>query len=123
MLVETSSPEGYAVAEDGGVLVALDTTLTDELRLEGAARDLVRVVQDARKDAGFEIADRIALYVSGLGAHHAGVSLEQLVERHGGYVQNETIAKELKLAALPAAAHRVNAEIGGVPMEIGVLRT
>ncbi len=122
VLVETSSPEGYAVAEDGGVLVALDTTLTDELRLEGAARDLVRVVQDARKEAGFEISDRISLYVSGLGAHHEGVSLEQLVERHGAYVQNETLAKELHLAGLPEGAHRVNAEIGGVPMELGVVR-
>ncbi len=122
VLVETSSPAGYAVAEDGGVLVALDTTLTDELRLEGAARDLVRVVQDARKDAGFEIADRIKLYLSGLGAHHEGVSLDQLMTRHGSYVQNETLATELNVAGIPEAAHQVRVEIGGVPMEIGVVR-
>jgi isoleucyl-tRNA synthetase len=122
LLVETSSPEGYAVAEDGGVLVALDTTLTDELRLEGAARDLVRVIQDARKEAGFEIADRIELYLSGLGTHHEGVSLEQLVEQYGSYIQNETLAKELRLGAVPETARSVEIEVGGVPLEIGIAR-
>jgi isoleucyl-tRNA synthetase len=122
LLVETSSPEGYAVSEDGGVLVALDTTLTDELRLEGAARDLVRVVQDARKEAGFEIADRIRLHLSGLGAHHEGVSLDQLVERHGAYVRGETLAEELLVGAIPSSAFQVNSEVGGVPMEVGVER-
>jgi isoleucyl-tRNA synthetase len=122
VLVETSSPEGYAVAEDGGVLVALDTTLTPELRLEGAARDLVRVIQDARKEAGFEIADRITLYLSGLGAHHEGVSMDQVVERHGDYVKAETLAVELRLAGIPAEAHQVKTEIAGVPIEIGVVR-
>ena len=122
MLVETSSPEGYAVAEDGGVLVALDTTLTDELRLEGAARDLVRVIQDARKEAGFEIADRITLFLSGIGAHHEGVSLDQLVEHFGSYIRNETLAVELHQGAIPRAAHVVKLEIGGVPIEFGIER-
>jgi len=122
LLVETSSPEGYAVAEDGGVLVALDTTLTDELRLEGAARDLVRVIQDARKEAGFEIADRITLTLSGLGAHHEGVSLERLIEQHGAYIQSETLASELRQGAIPRTAHAVEVEIGGVPLELGIER-
>lgn len=122
VLVETSSPEGYSVAEDGGVLVALDTTLTDELRLEGAARDLVRVIQDARKEAGFEIADRIELYLSGIGSHHEGVSLEQLVERYGSYIQNETLAKELRLSAVPQQVRAIMAEIGGVPLEFGIVK-
>jgi hypothetical protein len=59
VLVEATSPAGYAVAEGNGVLVALDTTLTPELRLEGQTRDLVRFIQDARKAAGFAITDRI----------------------------------------------------------------
>ncbi|HEX6292284.1 MAG TPA: isoleucine--tRNA ligase [Herpetosiphonaceae bacterium] len=122
VLVESSSPEGYAVAEDGGVLVALDTTLTDELRQEGAARDLVRVIQDARKEAGFEIADRIELYLSGLGAHHEGVSLDQVVERYGSYIKGETLAKALHLGAVPQQGHVMKVEIGGVPLEIGILR-
>ena len=59
LLVETQQREGFAVEQDKGVVVALDTTLTDELRAEGLARDLVRLIQDMRKDAGFAISDRI----------------------------------------------------------------
>ena len=59
ILVESSSPAGFAVAEDGGYVVALNTEITEELRREGLARDLVRTVQDARKEAGLEISDHI----------------------------------------------------------------
>ena len=65
LLVETSSAEGFACAEDSGYLVGLDTSLDDELRREGLARELVRAVQDARKQAGLEVSDRIELLVEG----------------------------------------------------------
>jgi len=65
VLIETSSAEGYACGEDGGYLTALDTRLTDELLQEGLARELVRTVQEARKNAGLEVSDRIRLGVSG----------------------------------------------------------
>src|SRR5262249_54085380 len=67
LLVEASSPAGYAVAEERGVLVALDTAVTPELKREGLARELVRHIQDARKNAGFQIADRIAVSLAGGG--------------------------------------------------------
>ena len=47
--------EGWGVASDGGLTVALDLDLDDDLRREGVARELVRVIQDARKDAGLEV--------------------------------------------------------------------
>ncbi|MCH9039556.1 MAG: class I tRNA ligase family protein [Chloroflexi bacterium] len=65
VLVETSSAEGYACAEDGGFLVELDTHLTDELVNEGLAREVVRSIQDARKQAGLEVSDRIVLGITG----------------------------------------------------------
>ena len=88
LLIETSSAEGYACGEDGGFLTALDTSLTDELIREGVARELVRTVQDARKQAGFEVSDRIILGISGT----AGV--EAALADHKDYLMTETLALE-----------------------------
>lgn len=65
VLVDAQSPEGYAALEDAGYLVAFDTTLTESLKREGIMRDLVRVVQDSRKQAGLDVSDFIdlALYL------------------------------------------------------------
>ena len=60
----TESAEGYAVAADRGVTVALDTKLTEDLLFEGTERELVSKIQMMRKEAGFEVVDRIAVYYS-----------------------------------------------------------
>jgi isoleucyl-tRNA synthetase len=88
VLIETSSAEGYACAEDSGYLAGLDTTLNDELRLEGVARELVRSVQDARKQAGLEVSDRILLGVSG------SAEVEAALAAHRDYLMHETLASE-----------------------------
>ena len=58
--------EGFAVSRDGGEVVALDLTLNDELRRRGYLRDVIRQVQDLRKNSGLDVADRIVLHVTGL---------------------------------------------------------
>ncbi len=58
----TSSAEGYATAQGGGITVALETALTEDLLLEGCERELVSKIQSMRKEAGFEVTDRIAVY-------------------------------------------------------------
>jgi isoleucyl-tRNA synthetase len=88
LLIETTSAEGYACAEDVGYLAALDTNLNEELIDEGMAREIVRSVQDARKQAGLEVADRIRLGVSGSDA------VEQALAKHRDYVMAETLAIE-----------------------------
>ena len=88
VLVETSSAEGYACGEDGGYLTALDTTLTDELIREGLARELVRAVQEARKQAGLEVSDRIVLGVTG------SPGVEQALAEYRDYLMTETLASE-----------------------------
>jgi isoleucyl-tRNA synthetase len=85
-LVETEAAEGFACAEDAGYLTELDTALTDELVDEGLARELVRAVQDARKQAGLEVSDRIVLGISG----SAGVA--RALQAHRDYVMAETLS-------------------------------
>jgi isoleucyl-tRNA synthetase len=58
--------EGYAVSRDGGEVIALDLTLDDDLRRRGFLRDVIRQVQDLRKNSGLDVADRIILHVSGI---------------------------------------------------------
>jgi len=88
VLIETSSAEGYACGEDGGFLTALDTSLTEDLVREGVARELIRTVQESRKQAGLEVSDRIVLGVSG----SAGV--EAALAEHRDYLMSETLATE-----------------------------
>jgi isoleucyl-tRNA synthetase len=90
VLVETSAAVGFACAESGGYLVGLDTTLNEELMREGLARELVRTVQDARKQAGLEVSDRIALDIQGNEAVTAALSA------HRDYVQGETLVSQWK---------------------------
>jgi isoleucyl-tRNA synthetase len=63
VLVERIGKEGWAVATDGVVTVALDTRLDDELRLEARVNDLIREIQNLRKASGLEITDRIRLWI------------------------------------------------------------
>ena len=86
VLVETSSAEGYACGQDGGYLTALDTALNEELVREGLAREMIRTVQEARKQAGLEVSDRILLGVSGT----AGV--EDALGAFRDYLMSETLA-------------------------------
>ena len=68
-LIVTESPrEGWTVAGGGGLTVALDLTLTPELERAGLFREVVRLVQEARKNAGLEVSDRIELTWSAQGA-------------------------------------------------------
>ena len=61
-VIITETPrEGWSVASDSGATVALDLEITPELRLAGLARDAIRLIQEARKNSGLDVADRIAL--------------------------------------------------------------
>lgn len=88
VLVETESAEGFACAEEGGFLAGLDTHLDEDLLVEGVARELVRTVQDARKQAGLEISDRIVLRVDG------GGRVKAALDTYRDYLMSETLAVE-----------------------------
>jgi isoleucyl-tRNA synthetase len=110
--------EGYAVVEEKGIVVAVDVTLTPELAREGLARDLVRRVQALRKEAGFQIDDRIVTYCD------ADEELSAIVEEWGDYIQAETLSQELVSGPMPATVdQQVSLKLGGHPLTLGVRRT
>lgn len=87
--VRMQAREGFAVASEGAHVAAIVTQLTDELVNEGLAREFIRRVQEARKQAGFEISDRIKIYFSG--SEGIKKSVDQFVQ----YIKDETLAVEL----------------------------
>jgi isoleucyl-tRNA synthetase len=96
--VREAGPEGFSVLSDEGAFVALDVTVTPELRREGIARDFVRGVQDYRKERDLHVADRIALRYAA-GDAETAVAIEEWRD----YVARETLAVEIAAdPALPA---------------------
>jgi isoleucyl-tRNA synthetase len=89
ILVSTEPLPGLAVASDKYITVGIDATLTPELKSEGLAREIVRRVQDMRKNAGFNIEDRITTY------YHAEGSLPEVFTTWGEYIKSETLTTQL----------------------------
>ncbi len=87
--VKRSAAEGYAVAEEAGYLAALDVTLSQDLLREGLAREVIRRVQITRKDAGFEINDRIHI------VYEASETLAAAIVQFADYIQAETLAESV----------------------------
>ena len=104
--------EGWGVASEGGLTVALDLELTDALRREGVARELVRLVQDARKAAGLDVSDRIQLGVQ------AGHAVGEALAAHREYVVGETLAVDL--IAGEVEGFRQEAAIEGEPVAVSL---
>ena len=82
---------GWTVANDGALTVALDITVTEELRNEGVARELVKRIQNLRKESGFEITDRIAVQL----AHNE--LTDRAVEAFGDYIRQQVLADSITL--------------------------
>jgi isoleucyl-tRNA synthetase len=89
--VEISSKdiEGWLVANEGALTVALDVTISEELRKEGVARELVNRIQNARKDTGLEVTDKIKLTVLNF------ENLQKSILDNKAYIMSETLTKEL----------------------------
>ncbi|MDY0090143.1 MAG: isoleucine--tRNA ligase [Flavobacteriaceae bacterium] len=89
--VEITSQDipGWLVANANGITVALDITLTEELILEGIAREMVNRIQNIRKDTGFEVTDRIRIRLK------KEKTLEQAIMVNADYIKSETLADEL----------------------------
>jgi isoleucyl-tRNA synthetase len=96
--IRTQDLPGWLVATDGPLTVALDVTLTEELRQEGLARELVNRLQNLRKDSGLEVQDRISVHL----AASAPAELRAAVASFGDYIREEVQA--LRLDFVPEIA-------------------
>ncbi|HEU4707183.1 MAG TPA: isoleucine--tRNA ligase [Solirubrobacterales bacterium] len=105
--------EGYEVEAEAGHAVALQLELDDELRREGLAREIVHAVQNARKDAGLEITDRIALTLAG------DPDLLEAAQAHQDYLAGEVLATSV---AYDGTTNGAPTKIDGRDLSIGVSR-
>jgi isoleucyl-tRNA synthetase len=105
--------EGYEVEAEAGHAVALQLELDDELRREGLAREIVHAVQNARKEAGLEITDRIALTLAG------DPDLLEAAQTHQDYLANEVLATSV---SYDGTTNGAEAKIDGRELSIGVTR-
>jgi isoleucyl-tRNA synthetase len=116
VLVQTHPAEGLAVAADKLVTVAVDSLVTPELRAEGLAREVVRRIQAMRKDAGFDISDRITT------SYRAGGELAQVFASWSEYIKAETLSTNLLSGEPLLGAHTQAHDIDGEKLELGVKR-
>jgi len=89
--IKSQDIEGWLVANEGALTVALDVTITDELRQEGIARELVNRIQNLRKDSGFEVTDRIDVKLQ------KEESIMKAVSTNLEYIKTETLTEELEI--------------------------
>ena len=83
--------EGWLVANEGALTVALDVTITEDLRKEGIARELVNRIQNLRKDSGFEVTDRIDVKLQN------NAQVLEAISTNEAYIKTETLTEELKI--------------------------
>ncbi|MGA9875617.1 MAG: DUF5915 domain-containing protein, partial [Solirubrobacteraceae bacterium] len=119
VLLSMKAPEGYSVEREGAHAVALDLTIDDSLLREGRSREIVHAVQNARKAAGLEVEDRIALALAG------DEALLDAAREHETYLSRETLAVTLTIGNDNAEAldYREQAEIEGLNLQISLSRS
>jgi isoleucyl-tRNA synthetase len=115
LLLEPKNKKGTAPLSTNDALVVLDTNVTPELEREGIARDVVRMIQQARKDAGLQVTDRIRI------ALDAPDQVRAAVEAHHDYIAEQTLAASLFEGAFDAS-HRFENELEGQKLTISLAR-
>ena len=115
-IITSEDMPGWLVATEGKLTVALDITVSEELKREGVARELVNRIQNIRKDADFAVTDKIRVEIE---AKEAVVdSLAVWAE----YIGQQTLALEVKATETPAGGVVVDSDLDEEPLKIAVTR-
>ena len=107
---------GWLVASEGKLTVALDITLTDELRAEGTARELINRIQNIRKDSGFEVTDKIRIEIE------RKEFVANAVAQFADYIAAQTLAVEVRMAEEPAGEVVSETDVDEQALRIAVTR-
>jgi isoleucyl-tRNA synthetase len=106
----------YSVALDAGYMVAVDSTLTPELVDEGLARELAHRIQNLRRDARYELTDRIVTYYQG------PTEIDRVMRNHAEYIKQETLSEKLVAGAPEDEAKSETQKVEGMEVTLGVQR-
>ncbi len=112
LLITMTQQEGYVTESDNEVTVVLDTNLTPELIAEGFVRELISKVQTMRKEAGFEVMDKIHI------SYQAGEAITRIFEEYGGQIQSEVLA--VSISGGPVKGYEKEWNINGEQVTLGV---
>lgn len=113
LLVTMSGLKGFAFAGEGDVGVVLDTHISEDLRVEGYAREIISKLQNMRKDSSFEVMDKITIYVTG------NALLENVVKQYKDYIISETLAVGI---VFDEVREYTDVIINGEPLKLAVTR-
>lgn len=102
--ISSEDMPGWLIAVDGSLTVALDITISETLRLEGVARELINRIQNLRKDSGFEVTDKIRVQIEDK------PQIRAALDSFGSYIASQTLTKELSMLADPEGAVAVEWE-------------
>ena len=114
--VITVPSDGYSVMEEPGLHIGVFTEVSEELRLEGLARDIVRRIQALRKEADYEIDDQIETYYLG------DAEVEKVFEMQNDYITSETLSLKLVKGEPPSGGFTGDYDIDGVKLKLGLVR-
>ncbi len=116
VIIQVTPHEGYAVQAEGGVVVALDIHLTPELLAEGLAREVVRRIQTMRKEAGFELSDRIET------AYQTSGDMAEAIKSWADYIKAETLSLRLAANEQPKGEKVESFKLEGRPLTLAIKR-
>ncbi len=114
--VRKSEKDGYVFESSGGTSIVLDARVTEELLVEGCAREIVSSIQNLRKKSGFEVTDNIRIHISG------GPLTGKAIESFREHIMNETLAGAID-GDIPAGAEATSIKVGGEKVAIVIEKT
>jgi isoleucyl-tRNA synthetase len=120
--VDTREREGFAVTQDSGLVVALDTELDEELLREGIARDVVRIINDMRKSADFDVSDRIRTSYQVSQDGKQAQLVEAALRQFADYISTETLSSSLAAEDAGEGAFTQQEELGDAKLVLAIQR-